>query len=276
MTKKTVSGTKEWSASSENCYEGCSNNCWYCYARADASRFNRREPGEWEQEKQKALKNYGKRKGVVMFPTTHDITISNLDHCLETLHRILKPGNQVLIVSKPNVACIDELCRSLRNYQEQILFRFTIGSMYDKTLKFWEPGAPNFHDRVQSLRLAHRWAYKTSVSMEPMLDHTVSDILGQVAFLQDFVTDAIWLGRANNLAARLTLNGAPPDVVAAGQGLMEAHDDLFIHTLYDAAETQRKHSYGGFGKIGFHKLKYKESIKKVVGLEVPTEAGLDI
>ena len=41
MSKKPISGTKEWSVSSVNCITGCEHNCRYCYARANALRFKR-------------------------------------------------------------------------------------------------------------------------------------------------------------------------------------------------------------------------------------------
>ena len=44
----TTSGTKEWRPNNENCIEGCSNDCRYCYAKKNAIRFGRRDPGSWK------------------------------------------------------------------------------------------------------------------------------------------------------------------------------------------------------------------------------------
>jgi len=99
MGNKT-SGTAEWASSNVNCYYGCSNNCRYCYARNMAFRFKRIERYEdWETMKpnQKAIdKGYRKRKGRVMFPTSHDITKESLDTCIVVLKKLLKTGNEVL------------------------------------------------------------------------------------------------------------------------------------------------------------------------------------
>ena len=79
-------------------------------------------------------------------------------------------SNEVLVVSKPRVACVKRLCAELLPYRDQIVFRFSIGSTDSAVLSFWEPGAPGFEERLECLRIAHISEYVTSVSCEPMLD----------------------------------------------------------------------------------------------------------
>ena len=50
MSKKTVSGTKEWASTGVNVMTGCVHGCLYCYASASAFRFDRVKPGEWGNE----------------------------------------------------------------------------------------------------------------------------------------------------------------------------------------------------------------------------------
>lgn len=73
-------GTKEWSNFSYNICIGCEHGCLYCYAKAQACRFDKPKgiPGKWNQQKlnptRRALGDEVEAKGVVMFPTSHDIT----------------------------------------------------------------------------------------------------------------------------------------------------------------------------------------------------------
>ena len=63
-----------------------------------------------------------------------------------------------------------KLCDDLREYKKNMLFRFTIGSMNNEILSFWDQYAPLYEERKQSLEFAFNAGYRTSVSVEPMLD----------------------------------------------------------------------------------------------------------
>ena len=78
-----------------------------------------------------------------------------------------------------------------------------------------------------------------------------------------FVTDSIWLGKINRLRNILPQN-CPNDVeaIARGEKLMAMQNDDAIRALY--------HRYSDDPKI-----KWKDRIKKVIGLERPTALGLD-
>ena len=78
-----------------------------------------------------------------------------------------------------------------------------------------------------------------------------------------FVTDAIWLGKGNFWEDRLRTNGNSEDVIKRGRELDESFSDEYIMELYEKYRT-------------WPKIKWKESIKKIVGLEIPTESGLDV
>jgi len=196
-----------------------------------------------------------------MFPANHDITPNTLDMCCKVLARLLEVGNRVLVVSKPHVECIDKICNMFENYKSQILFRFTIGSVSDRVLGFWEPKAPPYLERISSLILAYRLGFETSVSCEPILDDKISRV---VTHVQPYVTDAIWLGKANDLVNRLTLNGeTDSEIMERAKVLAAFQSDENILKLYE----MHKHN---------PKVKWKDSIKQVVGLNRPTEKGLDI
>ncbi len=256
-------GTKEWAAYNENCLLGCSQDCRYCYAKAMAIRFKRKTPVTWKNEvlaTSKIQKVFHKRDGRIMFPSSHDITPAHLDDCLAFLKNILDPGNTVLVVSKPHFDCIRAICDRFTQYREQILFRFTIGSTDSETLKFWEPNAPDFQERMASLQYAFEQGYKTSVSCEPMLDRNMDDLITQTSH---FVTDAIWLGKMNRLSYRQRLNGEDdPITIARAEELTRQQSNGFIWGLYLRYRNNPK-------------VKWKDSIKKVLRLAVATQPGLD-
>ena len=261
---KPVFGTKEWADRSENCLDGCSHDCKYCYAKAMAVRARRNTPQNWKNETLKPnilKKGFRKWEGKIMFPSAHDITPAHLDDCMAYLEHMLRPGNQVTIVSKPHLDCVKAICQEFGWYKEKILFRFTIGSSDSNTLQFWEPNAPDFAERLESLKYAFSEGYWTSVSSEPMLDDKIGDVITQVS---PFVTDSIWLGKMNQLHGRLALNGEddPVTMQKAGQ-LIAWQSDGDIKQLYSQYKDNPL-------------IKWKDSIKKVLGINIPTESGLDV
>jgi len=192
-------GTKEWASSNVNIYNGCSNDCRYCYAKQMAVRFKRKTATSWHRMElnEKAFqKGYAKRRGRIMFPSTHDITPGSLDKCIIALEKMLEAENEVLITTKPNPDCIYGIISELTRFKEQIQFRFTITSLDNDLLQFWEPGAPPFEDRKTALLLAWQAGFKTSISIEPFLD---SNPIPLVELLRPYVTESIWIGPMNHI-----------------------------------------------------------------------------
>lgn len=261
---KKASGTKEWAACNVNIQQGCEHGCLYCYAHGNAGRFKQASAKSWttpSRNRAAVAKAYNKRyEKPVMFPSTHDITDANLTDCLAVLKKLLGAGNRVLVVSKPHLKCVKELCRELDEFKSRVLFRFSIGSANDAVLSFWEPHAPSYRERLDSLKWAHRQGFKTSVSCEPMLDGNIQRVIDDA---RAYVTDSIWLGRVRRIQNCLTLN-APGNQEAKRKAaaLMELQNDLWVMGLYV------KHKDDPL-------IRYKDSIKQVVGLERPDEAGLD-
>ncbi len=245
-------GTREWAEQNVNFIDGCIHDCKYCYSKEMAIRFGRRTHDLWKQEVVRAhnlKKTYRKMPGLIMFPSSHDITPDHLESSLSLLKSVLEPGNQVLIVTKPHLDCITALCEQLRPYKSQIQFRFTIGSLDSNTLRFWEPGAPTFEERFASLRHAFNEGYSTSLSCEPMLDSKVEEL---IAVVQPFITDTIWIGKANFLLRRLKMNGELDAVTTAkASHLIESQSDTNIRRLYERLSTNPM-------------IRWKESISKVL------------
>jgi len=259
---KPVSGTKEWSAHSVNCCKGCSHNCLYDYARAIALRFKRTTPEEWSREvviEREVRKRRRRLDGVIMFPSTHDITPGNLWACRIVLRKLLEEGNKVLIVSKPHLSCVQALCEELAKHKSQVLFRFTIGVMDEALRLFWEPGAPCFPERLACLRHAFEAGYRTSVSAEPLLEPW--DVRALVKAVCPFVTHSIWIGKANQLRQRTGWILPPnhPEILR----LLSWQTDEKVRRIYELFRNDPL-------------VKWKDSYKKVIGIQRPDEAGLDV
>lgn len=258
-----ISGTREWSVASINCVLGCPHRCRYCYAAAKAvqrgqcpsreawgTTYHRLRLAEVRKRRQKV-------DGRVMFPTTHDITPEFLDSCTEVIDHLLSAGNDVLIVSKPHFACIRSICdRFFAFYRESILFRFSIGAVSDSILSYWEPGAPNFRERLASLKHAHDQGYATSVSCEPLLDaERVSELVETVA---PYVTDTIWIGKMNDMDNRVVRGTDPQEIVRIARG----QTDSAIHRISELLGNNPK-------------VRWKESFKSVLKLPLLLQPGLD-
>jgi DNA repair photolyase len=198
-------------------------------------------------------------KRAVMFPTTHDITPKTLGPCMTVLRHLLEGGNRVLVVSKPHLECIKEICKKFADFRDTILFRFTIGACDNDLLRYWEPGAPTFEERLASLKHAFKHGFQTSVSIEPILDS--SNVVRLFSKLEPWVTDALWIGKMNRI------RNCTPVVTREDQrriAEVEAgQTDERIGGIYAELEDRPK-------------VKWKESIKEVVGLELSGEAGLDV
>lgn len=206
--QRTGTGTREWAEKNENIARGCSNACLYCYAAHNAHRFKLRERAAWPEEeltKKAFVTSYPAREGVIMFPTAHDITPFNLEAFVRVSRLMLEKGNRLLIVSKPRKDCIGRLVTELQEFQAQIMFRFTIGTMDEQVAAFWEPGAPTPDERIESLKIAFTAGYRTSISAEPLLGglETAQSVLASV---RPYVTDTVWIGKLNKARQRVDMS----------------------------------------------------------------------
>lgn len=248
--ERTGTGTKEWAEEFVNICIGCQNNCLYCYAAHKAATMRggwcKRE--DWPNERLSArarMTSYPKKVGVVMFPTTHDITPFNLAEYIRVAKLILKSGNNLLIVTKPRHACVRELLMGLVDWVDQILFRFTIGTIDEEVSRFWEPGAPLPKERIDSLRMAWDTGFATSVSIEPMLAGKTG-AMNVVKSVLPYVTDTIWIGKMNKI--NLRVDKAHADAVAR---IADMQCDEEIIALHDRLK-------------GIEQIRWKDSIKEVL------------
>jgi DNA repair photolyase len=245
-----ITGTKEWMPNSANCILGCRNFCKYCYGCGNALRFGRiKDRSEWENEKQN--KNANKRiklyKGGVMFPTTHDLRIEHRDWWMPFLQGLLDKGNDILIVSKPQLESINLICSSFYKYKPQIEFRFTIGTLDEYVRKFWEPNAPSMEERVDALNCAYTYGFKTSVSMEPLLTKYPEVVIDK---LQPIVTETIWVGCMNHMSTKVFT----PDTMNWYNQIKEINTYDNIKRIYEQLKDNPK-------------IRWKDSVRDLLGLK---------
>lgn len=247
--EKTDGGVGEWATHSYNISMGCENGCQYCFAKARALRFTQiADNTEWVNAKVKEdkVEIYQKVDGIVMFPSSHDITPGNLETYINAAKNILRSGNRLLIVSKPSMQCIPILCDQLMPYRDKIIFRFTIGTMDHETTKLLEPYAPLPDERQLCLKHAYEAGYKTSVSAEPLLGglQTAQAIY---ASTEPYVTETIWFGKIN----RPPIKNQPKDIADKLIWIKTQQLDERILRLHDVFNGQEK-------------VRWKDSIKKVM------------
>lgn len=242
MAKKKT-GTNEWSESTVNIQLGC-RDCRYCYAKYDAVTRHRWCTAEqWLDPvivRWKVHRSFLKRLGVIMFPSVHDITPRNLSECVHVLRTMLEAGNKVLVVSKPSYDCIVEICKEFTKYRKQLMFRFTIGSMDPDVLSFWEPNAPCFDERFQSLQYAHDCGYQTSISCEPFLDCELTRIINLYETIKPLVTKSIWIGKLREFNKRVDLTDVPlSDRQRFVHPLKAAQTDAAIRIIVEQLRNER-------------------------------------
>jgi DNA repair photolyase len=249
MSKKKK---QQWSDKSVNIMSGCQHDCRYCYAKEMACRFGQNTSHGWKNAVVRGKdveKTHRKYEGIVMFPTAHDIHPDNLLEYKIVLKKLLDAGNAVLVVSKPHKDCIKELCEELINNKDKVEFRFTIGSIDNEVLKWWEPNAPGLQERLDCLEYATSCGYKTSVSCEPMLDDRIEELVDRV---RPITTGKIWLGKANRFGQRLVVNGHDTSEDMARVDQLEAwQSDERILEVYNRYKNDPK-------------IEWKTSIKEVV------------
>ncbi|MFH0784887.1 MAG: radical SAM protein [Pseudomonadota bacterium] len=260
---KEVRGTREWAVAEINCSHGCPHGCKYCYARYDMVQRRRLlSQEEWSLGKtvvEDVLRRHPLYSGQVMFPTAHDIVPANLAACMTVLGNLLSAGNKVLVVSKPHLECIRALCAKFVDMRDRLLFRFTITARNPEILATWEPWAPGYEERKSCLEFAFREGFATSVSVEPMLD--TKDVVAMVYELLPFVSHSIWLGKMNKIKERVVIDSAA--IRLAVEMLENGQEDIEILKIYQKLS-------------GIPQVRWKDSVKQVVGLAPAEKPGLDI
>ena len=81
-----------------------------------------------------------------------------------------------------------------------------------------------------------------------------------------FVTDSIWLGKMNQLRGRLALNGVNDPVTITMQRVDQLKKWQSVGNIKQLYSRYKDNPL----------IKWKDSIKKVLGINIPIVSGLDI
>jgi len=217
-----------------------------------AKRFGRRTERTWKNMKvnSRAIEKARKKlKGRVMFPSSHDIPDMPQikEACFRVLMGLLESGNEVLVTTKPRFSVIEDMDHLFSGHKRLLQFRFTITSMEDRLLSFWEPNAPLFEERMGSLRFAFAKGYRTSVSIEPFLDYDPSLLVKTV---EPYSTESIWVGKMNYIQRRKVTKEESPFYE-------EIRRNYELDHLREISEKLRY----------FPKVRFKDSIRIKLGLK---------
>jgi len=94
-----------------------------------------------------------------------------------------------------------------------------------------------------------------------MLDDRIEKVISDV---RPYVTDSIWIGQANRLRQIIAMNCPDdPDANTKAEELLEFQDSSRIENLYLKYRSDRQ-------------IRWKDSIKKRLGLSRPVMHGLDV
>jgi DNA repair photolyase len=252
--QKLKSGVWEWADAKANCQVGCVNNCKYCYAKSMAVQYKRCNPEEWTLERftpqaYDTIKEARRKNMIMMFPTAHDLSVVNLMKHKDMIAYILRRNWNLLLVTKARLEVIQNISRNFAEHRDRIMFRITIGSANDNVLKFWEPGAPCFTERLRCLEYLKNSFFKTSLSIEPMLDNNPYRV---IELCSSYVTENIWLGLPRKLKQRIALNDENNIQTSEAAGcLLAMQPDYWVIELYHKLKDNPK-------------IRFKDSIIEVL------------
>jgi len=262
ITTDSPAGFEPWPENEVNIVVGCPNRCRYCHARRLAKYYGRiHDLDEWgttyfRLAQPSLVHKRWKTCGTVRFPTTHDITPEFLEECVAVVRNLLAGGNRVIVCSKPRLDCIKRLCREFADNRAHLQFRFTIGAMDDDILRWWEPGAPDFRERFNCLKLAYRKGFYVSVNIEPMLDApNVLKLFRELApYVNVFINIGIMKDIRKNTLPRTQEQEAEVHRIKENQG-----DDR-IRAIYDELKGEAL-------------VRWSPEIRAVLGIEKPQRCG---
>lgn len=203
-------GTHEWCNVTFNSSKSCEGGCLFCYAWIDAifrGREGKDDYGIKMLEKDEWWQVWADReeKFIIMYPSIHDTNTKNMAQVFFNISLMMLAKNvYVLFVTKPNYTVMKLFAKLLYQYRDRIFFRLTMTTNDEEQLKFWEPNAPSFNDRLKSIKLLCKRGFQTSVSCEPMMPpmmvgNYVESMIAYVDSILPYVQHEFWLGMMNHV-----------------------------------------------------------------------------
>ena len=249
----------------EGIYFGCWNNCRYCgVAKTQCEYLTRKDREQWhimEFNKRKynvKKDDIGDRKGISIFPTSHDIFPFNKARCFKFIEKIINPlpnvYNELMVFSKPRMSVFKSFHKRFEPYKEIesekfkkiFLLRFSITSMDDKKLKFWEVNASSFDEREDVLEFCFSKELETSVNIEPNLNspRELAELIDKV---DPYVTETIWVGHMDRIHTEKYLRekGYPQKYIDQHNEIRKNCSEKKLKEIVDLLKNNHKIRYKG-------------------------------
>jgi DNA repair photolyase len=179
---------------------GCSNDCLYCHQKYRHCIRQKKE--NWNiitlNEKNFNINWENKITGLLQLNNTSDFIYKNRGNLLNyirVIKKALSAFDEVQITTKADYRFISCLFSELLGHPDihKLHIYFTITSEDDAVLEIFEPNAPNYQSRIESLELAFKMGVQTSLLIEPCLTNPISII----NTCESFVSKNIWIGKMN-------------------------------------------------------------------------------
>jgi len=122
----------------------------------------------------------------ILFTNHRKMHLDTLIHNVN--NELMKDKSELLIVMKPNLQIMMDLCSRLEEYKNRIILVIQINSANTVVLKMVDPYAPYFIDRHSALKYAFENGFRTAVEAVPVFDNSMIKLVNEI---KDFVTDFI-------------------------------------------------------------------------------------
>jgi DNA repair photolyase len=210
---------------------GCVSNCRYCFSKTNKIRKGLKTSENWKDEVligRTIGDSYPRQTKQVMYPASHNLSPTFLNPSLTFIEQILKGGNSLFVVCKPYFPVIQRIVTEFKTFLPKITFSFTITSVDESTLRFWEPGAPDFEERLESLKYARSAGFRANVFCQPILDEDPASLFEKVSR----IASQIRVGKFHFPIWRLQMNGETnPEAFGRARDLERAQDDRWVNDL---------------------------------------------
>ncbi|MHA1747717.1 MAG: hypothetical protein ACTSYF_03640, partial [Promethearchaeota archaeon] len=198
---------------------------------------------------------------LVMFPTTHDLFPIHRKIYVWAIDNLLKNGNDILIVTKPDPSVIEDICKRYGEHDKRshIEFRFTIGTQDKKERAYWEPYAPTIEKRLESISIVKDFNFKLSISMEPLLTLRPIELIDIIINIYGSIPE-IWLGKMNhiNLNKKALYDLHINDLEMTNQQKLINSSEFFWTVLYNDLKRHPK-----WNELK-DKIKWKDSVRPII------------
>lgn len=255
MCTERLSGQWHFSTISHNIRVGnaaCKHGCIYCYVSPTEGfdRYKRKlniidiespMPVDVSKTRKNFSKVIGGARQMYFFPSSSDIFVENMNDYVNTCHRILTAGHEVLFVTKPTMQSITEFIRLIEHHHDVLLFKkgiavfITISTDNNQLIEEYEPHASLYEVRVSVIDLLMKHGFNTNIMMEPYLSDPIPLIKKVLPLITSNTHQGIIsLGQMNYVATTQRIKCSETRL----QYLTDLYSRQNIHKLWEFIKTE--------------------------------------